>query len=114
MPSKPLNVRKSSATTAIITIEWELPATDGDSPILDYEVSWDDGAEDSNFDIIAPSTGNALTFTTSTSLITGNAYSFLIRAVNAVGFSDYSETVTVIAGTIPGKTPTPEKFVAST
>ena len=45
IPSKPLNVRKDSATTGLITAVWDLPATDGDSPILDYEVWWDDGSE---------------------------------------------------------------------
>lgn len=98
----------------IITIVWDLPDSDGDSEILNYEVWWDDGAEDGNFVIIASSTGNALTFTTSTSLVTGNSYSFLIRAVNAVGASAYSDQATVIAGTIPGKNPTPIKFSAST
>lgn len=101
VPTKPLNVRKASATTGIITIEWDAPASDGDFPVTDYEVWWDDGAEDGNFNIIGASTGNALTFTTSTSLVVGNVYSFLIRAVNAVGESPYSDQFSVIAGTIP-------------
>ena len=35
-----------------------------------------------------------------------------MRAENAVGTSDYSDIFTVIAGTLPGKTPTPTKFSA--
>jgi hypothetical protein len=73
----------------------------------------DEGAGDGKFNIIGPSTGNALTFTTSASLVAGNAYTFLVRAVNLVGASAYSDPVTIIAGTIPGKTPTPVKFKAN-
>lgn len=36
-----------------------------------------------------------------------------MRALNAVGSSPFSDTLVVIAGTIPSKTPTPEKFYAS-
>ena len=99
MPSKPLNARKVSSTTGIISIEWDLPESDGDSQILDYEVWWDDGAEDANYDIIGTSTGNGLTFTTSSTLIAGNTYSFLIRAKNLVGDGAYSDILTIIAGT---------------
>ena len=35
-----------------------------------------------------------------------------MRAINAVGESDYSDVHGVIAGTIPGQTPTPTKFSA--
>ena len=90
-----------------------MPESDGDSQILDYEVWWDDGAEDANYDIIGTSTGNGLTFTTSSTLIAGNTYSFLIRAKNLVGDGAYSDILTIIAGTIPSKTPTPEKYSAS-
>lgn len=76
VPSKPLNLRKDSATTGIITVVWDAPRSDGDSVVLDYEVYWDDGAEDGNFEIAADSTGNALTFTTSSLLVAGNSYSF--------------------------------------
>ena len=110
VPTQPLNVRKDSATTGIITIDWDLPAFDGDSAITDYEVWWDDGAEDANFNIIGASTGNALTFTTSTTLVVGNVYTFLIRAVNAVGESPYSDQFSVIAGTIPDQPAAPIKF----
>ena len=113
VPSIPLNVRKDSATTGIITIVWDLPDTDGDSIVLDYEVYWDNSAEDGNYSVVADSTGNALTFTTSSPLHAGNSYTFLVKALNAVGASSYSDALVVIAGTIPSKTPTPEKFEAS-
>ena len=92
---------------------WDLPSSTGYTAITDYEVWWDVGAEDSNFVVIGASTGNALTFTTSTSLVAGNRYTFKIKAVNAVGESDYSDPITVIAGTIPGKALTPVKYSAN-
>ena len=91
-----------------------MPLSDGHSPIVDYQVAEDKGAEDGKFTIVGPSTGNSLTFTTNTPLIAGNSYTLLIRAVNLVGVSEYSDPVTIIAGTIPNKTPTPVKFKANT
>ena len=91
---------------------WDSPASSGYSPITDYEVWWDAGIEDANFDIIGPSTGNALTFTQSAFIIDGNAYTFKVKALNAIGPSDYSLPITVIAGTIPAKALTPVKYLA--
>ena len=102
MPTAPLNLRKGSATTDLITVNWDLPASDGDSPIEDYQVWWDDGAEGGDFEVLATSTGNALSFTTSTSLVAGSVYTFTVRAKNNVGYSAYTDPVSVIAGTIPG------------
>lgn len=87
-----------------------MPASNGFSPITDYEVWWDAGAEDDNFVKIGPSTGNALTFTTSTSLASGNAYTFKVKAINDVEASSYSDSLTVIAGTVPAKALTPIKY----
>ena len=87
-----------------------MPDSNGFSQITDYEVWWDAGAEDENFVIIGSSTGNALTFTTSTPLVTGGAYTFKVKALNAVEASPYSDPLTVIAGTVPAKAETPIKF----
>ena len=112
VPSMPLNLRKNSASISQITIDWDLPATDGDSPITDYEVWWDSGAENGLYTQATDSTGNSLTFTRSSGLLAGVTYSFKVRAINDVGESDFSEVLEVIAGTIPGQTPTPTKFSA--
>jgi hypothetical protein len=40
----PVNPRRKSATSSSVTLEWEAPASDGGTPILDYELWWDLGA----------------------------------------------------------------------
>lgn len=40
----PLLVRRKEATGASVTLEWDHPADNGGTPILDYEIWWDLGA----------------------------------------------------------------------
>ena len=113
VPTVPLNLRKSTASISLITIDWDLPTHHGDTAIQDYEVWWDNGAQNDVYVLLVDSTGNSLTFTQSTDLQAGHSYSFKVRAVNAVGPSEFSDVLTVIAGTLPAKPPTPTKFSAS-
>jgi hypothetical protein len=94
----------------LITIDWDLPSSDGDSPITDYEVWWDQGSQSDSYSLLEDSTANTLTFTKTTELVAGNVYSFKVRAINDVGEGQFSDILAVIAGTIPDKTPTPTLF----
>jgi hypothetical protein len=47
--SAPINLRKKTASTSSITIEWDAPTSTGNSPITDYSVSWDTGAQNNVF-----------------------------------------------------------------
>ena len=100
-PSAPLNLRKQAASTTSIEIKWDLPATDGYAPILDYEVWWDNAAENNVFTKLTSSTGNLLQFSKSDSLVAGSYYSFKVLAKNIVGNSVYSNTAVVIAALVP-------------
>jgi len=108
--TEPLNLRKVSATTARIEIEWDVPANNGFSAVFDYVVYWDEGAQNDAYSILTPSTGNGLTNTVNSGLSGGNYYSFKVLAVNDVGESEFSEVLTVIAGEAPQVPGTPYKF----
>lgn len=110
----PLALRKQLSSQTSITIQWDPPSSDGSTPITDYEVFWDNGAENGVFTQLAPSTGNLLTFTFSTGLVAGNKYSFKVRAKNHVGLSDFSNDAMVVAGLIPDKPLPPTKHSADT
>ena len=64
--------------------------------------------------MLASSTGNILEYETTSSLIPGNFYSFKVKAINAVGLSEYSVVVVVVAGVYPSQvTPAPYKYSAT-
>jgi hypothetical protein len=47
------------------------------------------------------------TYTTALPLIEGNTYKFKVEARNAVGYSDLSDEIAILAGEIPGTTAAP-------
>jgi subtilisin family serine protease len=74
-PGAPTNVVSTIANQSA-KVSWLPPANDGDSPILDYKVSW--------------STGSKVCSTspcTITGLVNGTAYSFQVLARNEIGDS---------------------------
>jgi len=109
----PLNLRKQAASQTSIQIVWDAPLSDGSTPITDFNVWWDNGAENGVYVELTASTGNLLTYTVSTGLVTGNSYSFKVRAKNFVGQSAYSEVLVVVAALLPGQPTAPTKFSAS-
>jgi len=115
--SVPLNVRKKTASTSSITIEWDAPTNTGNSPITDYRVSWDTGAQNNVYVVAASSVGgpNTRTYSIGSGLSAGTLYSFKVQAINAVGLSSYSNVAAVVAALLPSKVaPAPTKHSAST
>ena len=91
VPDAPSNVSATIANQSA-EVSWLPPANDGDSPILDYTVSWATGSK--------VCTASPCTIT---GLINGNPYAFQVAARNFIGpgsFSNLSSAVTPI--TIPG------------
>jgi hypothetical protein len=94
-PSKPENVTATPGDGAV-TLNWSPPADDGGNEVTGYEVSRGNGAW-------GASSGE--TSHTFDGLTNGTAYSFHVRAVNAVGASD-TETANAAPSatkTAPGK-----------
>jgi titin len=64
IPTAPTNLIRSSTTSkSSVTFTWSAPISNGGSPITDYSVYWDQGADNNLYVIVAPSTGNSLTYT---------------------------------------------------
>ena len=91
-PGAPV-IGTATAGNATATITWTAPATGG-SPITGYTVQRTNGAT-----VVLTNVPVSTSFT-ATGLVNGTAYSFRVRAVNAVGpgaFSAASNTVTPVA-----------------
>ncbi len=93
-PERPENLRFSSLERTAVTLVWDPPVDDGGSPVTGYEYRvfgpCASGA-DTTCDIVAPT---RLGQTTTSRRITGlnreGTYQFEVRALNAVGASDWS------------------------
>lgn len=82
-------------TTAYqIGLTWVDGVHDGGSPILDYRINYRDEFQ-SEFSIYQEAT-NDIPFTV-TGLTPGVTYVFKVEARNLVGFSEYSNEVTILA-----------------
>jgi hypothetical protein len=90
---------KYTAATTGIEIRWTVPESGG-SVISDYKVYWDAGL--SNFVLLGTSSG-FLSFTATSvhGVVGGTAYSFKVSAVNDVGEGPLSDSVSIIAATVP-------------
>ncbi|HEV2954219.1 MAG TPA: fibronectin type III domain-containing protein, partial [Candidatus Dormibacteraeota bacterium] len=85
-PSPPTQVAAIWSGAGQATITWGAPASDGGSPITGYQVALDNSA--------FPSPQGAFVWT---GLRGGRSYTFGVRAVNAVGVSDWvTATVAII------------------
>jgi hypothetical protein len=81
-PTAPTNVFAAPATSAV-RVSWDVPAGDGDSPITGYTVTPYIGAAAQTPTTVGPAT----TTTTLAGLSNGTAYTFKVKAANAVGSS---------------------------
>ena len=64
IPTAPTNLVRSSTTSkSSVIFTWSAPASNGGSPVTDYAVYWDQGADNNLFVLVAPSTGNSVTYT---------------------------------------------------
>ena len=84
--------------------------------MINYEVLWDSG-NGGNPRTPLTTTSNTV-FEASTThatadLTDGSTYRFAVRAVNSIGESLYSDTLSVIAATVPGTPSTPSIVSAS-
>lgn len=73
---------------------WVAPVFDGGSPIHDYRLWHDNASGDNNFVVLAE--GLDLSYT-SLNLQQGNVYTFKVQARNDYGYSDFSNSVSILA-----------------
>jgi len=100
VPAAPLKPVLVDQQPSFIEFNWTAPY-DGHDPILDYRVLWDKGLNGALFFELTASTFNTLSHKTQTVLTSGTYYQFKVIAVNSIGDSAPSESVSIIAATIP-------------
>ena len=98
--SAPLNLVEATGNGQV-QLSWTVPATIGNSPITDYivEISSNSGT---SWSVVNDGTSTSLSYTVG-GLSNGQPYQFRVAAVNAIGNSSYSNTVSTNVLDIPSQ-----------
>lgn len=91
---------KGPSTDTEVQVTWSAATgtATGDSPILTYDLYWDNGSGTANIELI-----NSLVTSYTVSGLTGGAtYLFMVRASNIYGFGAFSSELSVIPSDVPG------------
>jgi hypothetical protein len=94
-------------TPSTISFDWLEGAANGGTPVLDYRISYDQASDDF---VTLVSNLNALT-DTATGLTYGLYYKFKIESRNSFGFSEYSDTITILCAAAPEQPDVPVSSV---
>lgn len=74
----------------------------GGSSITSYNIAWDKASGSTFYELVGETSDSlALTATTSDTLTGGATYLFKYRVKNVHGWSEYSDTVSILAAAIP-------------
>lgn len=97
-----------SSTDVMVKMNWVALSglAAGNSPVIAYSLSWDNGIPSNNETSIVLTVGNVTNFTVN-GVIGGTTYRFAVRAMNIYGYGDYSTATIVVPVDAPGKTDTP-------
>ena len=102
-PDPPTNLIRVYADGTFITIGWNAPGFNGGSPVIAYKIYWDYASNGMGWAMIANSPLDSLVYTLNADVILGRTYQFKITAVNAVGDSSYSSSLSVISANFPSQ-----------
>ena len=103
VPTPPRRLQAVSGDTGVI-ITWLEPAVEGaGGATTGYNLWRNDG--DSWTEIEADTGNTDLTYTDTDTLVEGQQYSYVMRAINASGFSDWSAGVNVVINTSSSSAP---------
>lgn len=100
VPAAPSVFTTVARTASSITFGWSEPYDGGDT-IIEYEIDWNQGDTINSFTPLATTSAAVRTYTINGLSIAGEAYRFIVRAINSVGKSASSAHYTVIAATAP-------------
>ena len=98
VPSEPRNLRFSSVDRTAVTLAWDPPADDGGRPVTAYEYWVIGPCETSDYCDVVPPTRVSGTSRRITGLNREGTYEFQVRALNAVGAGDWSQSVQKTVG----------------
>ena len=92
VPDAPTALVKDYSSGFSIMISWSAPASDGGSTLLDYSIMMND---------VEVESGVLFKIHNEFGLSAGTTYTFKVRARNAIGFSEYSTELSIIAADKP-------------
>jgi murein tripeptide amidase MpaA len=107
-PAAPANLAVTAASSSQINLSW----TDSDSAEQGFKIERCTGAECSDFAQIATVGANVASYA-NTGLSAATSYSYRVRAYNAAGDSDYSNTATVVTAAAPAIPNAPTNLIAT-
>lgn len=80
------------------------PLLTGGSPIVSYNLEWDNGSNGASYvSLVGESENNIQLLYTKTDLTAGMTYKFRYRVRNIFGWSSYSDVLTILAATKPDR-----------
>lgn len=96
-------------------IQWLAPDDRG-SIVTNYQIFWDNGNGATPRTLLTTTSSSVFEASTTfalADLVDGKTYKFALRALNTIGPSSYSASVSIIAATVPSKPSTPTVTTAS-
>ena len=92
VPSSPIKLTATSVSSTQINLDWDVPPTDGNSPIIGYkiEVKKDAGS----YSTLVEDTKSVTTAYSHTDLKTNSKYTYKVSAINLAGISTASNEIT--------------------
>ena len=106
IPTHPTNLTATAVSSSEIDLNWNMPASDGGSPITGYRIQ--ESTDDSTWTTIVKNTGNTSTVYNDTGLSDNMTYYYRVFALNSVGSSyrsniaDATTPILTVAGTNVG------------
>ena len=109
VPTKPIFLTNDGAITSesVIAFTWSQGVSTGGRPILDYRVWYDQGLDDWQMITTVPTASYETTFM----IISGQTYKFKVEARNEVGYSPFSDELSILAATIPHTPSSPTTYI---
>lgn len=100
MPDAPKSLTNNPSITnaAQIGFSWSDGDSSGGASIMYYTIYFDNS--DSTWQVLEP-TVSQMSYTTQVTLVKGRLYSFKVQAINSVGVSLLSTSLSILAAQIP-------------
>ena len=99
-PSGPIDLTAGAATPTTVPLSWTAPKFDGATAVTGYKVEWSADGNDP-WMVAEADTGSTATSYTHTGLTPQTTYHYRVSAINSVGASEASESVSSTTPALP-------------
>lgn len=94
---------------------WDPNENDGGSPVTDYAIFWNQGSGTIQYEVIGSNgLSPRLAQISSPILLADKEYLFWVKAKNTVGYSAFSNPITIHSASLPGAPDTPFRVSTTT